>query len=249
MNIPAEILQIKLGIERIETAVKSIPDLADLLAQQSLIVDRSLRSIGAEVQQMTEVLDNVSHKVDAQGEQITQLVQLLTPKPAVSAVGSVIARNPQRVDSAETDEDMLKFKGRKLSGKPASRKAGADVEIQDDGTALYTATALDSDGNPTTWPAGATLTNPVVTDPSTVAGGPFWAVTPNTADATGASLIGTPQNVNPAPAGALPDAGVGLSATVTFPNVAPFSIAFPLIDVITDPNAASATGAVAVATT
>jgi hypothetical protein len=75
----------------------------------------------------------------------------------------------------------------------------------------------------------------VVTDPSTVVGFPYWAVTPNSADATGSSLIGTPQNVKPAPAGALPDNGIGCSATVTFPNIAPFSVTFPLIDLIAGP--------------
>jgi hypothetical protein len=246
MNIPAEILQIKLGIQRIEASVKSIPELADLLAEQTLVIDRSLGAIEKLAESTSIQIGRIGEQVDAQGLQITQLVQLLTPKPAVSAVGTVIARNPQTFGSAEDGEfDMaLKFKGRKFSGKPASRKAGADVEIQDDGTALYTATALDSDGNPTAWPTGATLTNPVVSDPSTVAGGPYWAVTPNTADPTGASLIGTPQNVSPAPAGALPDVGVGLSATVTFPNVAPFQITFPLIDVIMGP-ASTAVGTVA----
>jgi hypothetical protein len=251
MNIPQQLCQIKLGVDRIEDAVKSIPELADLLAEQTLLIGRNLAAVSKEVLAMTDQVSSINREIEAQGLQITALVNLLTPKPAVSAVGSVIARNPQAIELAENDgeDDMLKFKGRKLSGKPAVRKAGADVEIQDDGTALYTVTALDSDGNPTAWPAGATLTNPVVTDPSTVAGGPYWAVTPNAADPTGASLIGTPQNVNPAPAGALPDTGVGVSVTVTFPNVAPFSIPFPLIDVIADPNAASASGGVAVATT
>jgi hypothetical protein len=249
MNIPQQLCQIELGIKRIQESVNDIPELAALLAELSLTVDRSLRSIRNDVDATKEEVATIGEQVTAQGQQLTQLIQLLTPKPAVSAVGSVIARNPESSRSLENGEyDMLKFKGKRLSGKPV-RKAGADVEIQDDGTALYTVTALDADGNPTATPANSTLTNPVVNDPSTVAGGPYWAVTPNAADATGMSLIGTPQNVDPAPAGALPDTGVGVSVTVTFPNVAPFSLALPLIDIIADPNAAGATGQVSVATT
>lgn len=177
------------------------------------------------------------------------------PMPAVSAVGSVQARNAQGQNVGPTvtmplpsiftlgeegdENDMRKstarFTGRALSGN-AVLKAGTDVAIQDDGTALYQTTALDADGNPTAWPAGGTVTAPVVTDPSTVAGGPYWGVTLNAGDTTNSSLIGTPQNVKPAPVGALPDAGVGVSATVTFPNLAPFSVTYPLIDVVAGPG-------------
>jgi hypothetical protein len=231
MNIAQELTQIRLGVQQIQRDVQSIPELADLLSIQTRLIDNSLRSISKAVTSQSEQIDSIE-------KQVEQLLALLTPKPAVSAVGSVIARNPQGVSFAENEDDMRKatayYLNKKLSTKKAA-SAGADVAIQDDGTALYQVTAVDADGNPTAWPAGATVTLPVVTDPSTVAGAPFWGVAVNTADTTNSSLIGTPQNVTPAPAGALPDTGVGLSATITFPNVAPFSISFPLIDVVAGP--------------
>lgn len=211
-------------------------------------IQTMLNVIIGKIGEIIDLVSNFDDRLTEISDELKRQAQVLAtinknttppaPAPAVSAVGSVVARNSEG-QIIQGEEDMKKstsrFLGKVFSGKKAA-SAGADVAIQDDGTALYSTTALDADGNPTAWPTGGTVTNPVVTDPSTVAGAPFWGAAPNSSDPTNSSLIGTPQNVKPAPAGALPDVGISVSATVTFPNIPPFTVTYPLIDLIAGPG-------------
>jgi hypothetical protein len=216
-------------LRQIQTLLNVLSGKIEEVLELAGTFDERLASIELELKRQAELLAVINKNTTPP-----------TPAPAVSAVGSVIARNAQGQEILQQgDGDMNKkatsrYLGRKFSGEKAAT-AGSDVAVQDDGTLLYSTTALDAKGNPTAWPTGGTVTNPVVTDPSTVAGGPYLGVTLNAQDATNASLIGTPQNVNPAPAGALPDTGIGVTATVTFPNIAPFTVTYPLIDVVAGP--------------
>lgn len=118
----------------------------------------------------------------------------------------------------------------------AATTTAVDVQIQDNGSALYTFTAVDSEGQATAFPAGTpALSNIVVTDPYVTANpgaSPLWNVVVNPNDTTGMSLIGTA--VNPLPAGVtLPDTGVGVSAQTTFPGAtSPVTGTAPLIDIV-----------------
>lgn len=119
---------------------------------------------------------------------------------------------------------------------PKAAAAGLDVAVQDDGSALYTFSAVDADGYATAIPAGTPpLSNIVVTDPGAVGGVNLWNVVLNPNDATGMSLVGTPTSPIPASA-VLPDVGIGVTAQTTFPGATgPVTGTAPLIDLVSGP--------------
>jgi hypothetical protein len=95
-------------------------------------------------------------------------------------------------------------------------KAVVDVQVQDNGTVVYTFSAIDTLGQPTAMPTGTpALSNIVVTDPGAVGGAANLVVTPNPGDTTGFVLLGTPTLQ---PGVVLPDTGIIVSAQTTFPG-------------------------------
>ena len=123
----------------------------------------------------------------------------------------------------------LKYKNQTPSGLPAVA-IGGDAEIQLDGSVLYTATALDTDGKATNMPPGTPQLSDIVVD------GKRWAVTHDPKDVRGWTLVGRLIAV-PGPE-ATPVSGLSVKAEITFPATktnaepTPLTVDFPNIDII-----------------
>lgn len=115
--------------------------------------------------------------------------------------------------------------------------ATADLQVQDDGSVLLTVNAVDSDGEPTTWPSGAPAPTGGEIDPSGFTG-PFFSWGTPVATSTGYTLTGT-VNQSALTSGAALPTGITVTATIAsgFTNqTAPITVnASPLVDLVPGP--------------
>jgi len=154
--------------------------------------------------------ESLAAKVDAQGQQIAQILAILNEAPATNVI---------------VGASITLIEGADMQAKKISKAAAiGDFQLLDNGTATATISFVDSVGEPTAPVAGATVaTNVVSSDPGIVVA----------LDSTGLVITVSPASPLPTP---LPT-GVTITATPTITNpdgttVGPFTAVSQPIDLV-----------------